>query len=78
MKLFPNTIDRSKAAYMSKYYRAHWQPMWAILGLVMCILIAVTMGWAAIFDLCTSNGTVSRHDSIVDVATAYIGVSGYS
>ena len=57
------------------HYRANWQPLWAILGLVLCTLLVVTQGWAAIYDLCASSPGVSKGDSIADIVTAYLGVS---
>lgn len=57
------------------HYRANWQPLWAILGLVLCTLLVVTQGWAAIYDLCAASPGVSKEDSIVDIIAAYLGVS---
>ena len=75
MKLFPNTIRRDSDEYCRVHYRAHWQPFWAILGLVLCTLLVVTQGWTAIYDLCAKSEGVSKEDSIVDLIAAYIGVS---
>ena len=75
MKLFPNTIDRDSATYKSNHYRAHWQPLWAYLGLVLCVALVISSGWGAIYDLCAKTKGVSKEDSIVDLTTAYLGVS---
>ena len=75
MKLFPGTINRDSATYKSKHYRAHWQPLWAYLGLVLCVLLVVSSGWGAIYDLCARSKGVTKEDSIVDLAIAYLGVS---
>ena len=75
MKLFPNTIDRDTDDYQAEHYRAHWQPLWAIIGLVLCTLLIISSGWAAVYDLCVQSRGVTREDSIVDLATAYVGVS---
>ena len=75
MKLFPNTIDRNESYYKDKHYRAHWQPMWAIIGFVLCTIIMLSSGWAAIYDLCAKTKGITKEDSIVDLATAYVGVS---
>lgn len=75
MKLFPKTINRNRNEYTKMHYRANWQPLWAILGLVLCTLLVVTQGWAAIYDLCAASPGVSKEDSIVDIITAYLGVS---
>ncbi|CAD6592054.1 MAG: Cationic amino acid transporter 2 [Alectoria sarmentosa] len=73
MKLFPNTIDRNKSYYKEKHYRAHWQPLWAIVGLVTCTILMLSFGWAAIYDLCARTKGVTKEDSVVDLATAYLG-----
>ncbi|CAF9938070.1 Cationic amino acid transporter 2 [Imshaugia aleurites] len=73
MKLFPKTINRNRNEYTKMHYRAHWQPLWAILGLVLCTLLVVTQGWAAIYDLCAASPGVSKGDSITDIIAAYLG-----
>lgn len=75
MKFFPNTISRGSEDYPKIHYRAHWQPLWAVLGLVLCILLVITQGWAAVYDLCAKSKGVSKEDSIVDLVAAYLGVS---
>ena len=75
MKLFPNTIDRNRSDYRDRHYRAHWQPMWAIIGLVLCTLLLLSLGWGAVYDLCAKTQGVTKEDSIVDLAAAYPGVS---
>lgn len=75
MKVFPSTIKRDSESYKSKHYRAHWQPLWAYLGLVLCVLLIITSGWGAVYDLSAKTKGVTTEDSIVDLATAYLGVS---
>ena len=75
MKLFPNTIDRNRSDYQDRHYRAHWQPMWAIIGFVLCTLLLLSLGWGAVYDLCAKTQGVTKEDSIVDLAADYIGVS---
>lgn len=75
MKRFPRTINRNGDEYEKLHYRAHWQPLWAILGLVLCVLLIITQGWAAIYDLRAQSPGVSKEDSIVDLVAAYLGVS---
>ena len=75
MKLFPNRIDRNRSYYKDKHYRAHWQPLWALFGLVSCAILILSFGWNAVYDLCTKAEGVSKEDSIVDLMTAYCGVS---
>ena len=75
MKLFPNTINRESKTYKIKHYRAHWQPLWAYLGLVLCVLLAITSGWGAVYDLSAKTEGVTKEDSIVDLTTTYLGVS---
>lgn len=61
MKLFPHTIDRDKPYYRNKHYRAHWQPMWAIIGLGLCTMLMLFSGWAAIYDLCAKTKGVCEY-----------------
>lgn len=75
MTYFPNTINRDSSYYKAIHYRAHWQPMWAIMGLALCTIIMLSTGWAAIYDLCAQTKGVRKEDSIVDLATTYLGVS---
>ena len=75
MKLFPNTINRDSETYQDKHYRAHWQPLWAYLGLVLCVLLIISSGWGAIYDLCAKTEGVTMEDSLVDLTSVYLGVS---
>ena len=75
MKLYPNTIDRNRSDYRDRHYRAHWQPMWAVIGLSLCIALLLSLGWGAVYDICADTQGVTREDSIVDLASAYLGVS---
>ena len=75
MKLFPNTINRDSDTYQDKHYRAHWQPLWAYLGLVLCVLLIISSGWGAIYDLCAKTEGVTKEDSLVDLTSVYLGVS---
>ncbi len=74
MKLFPNTIDRNIPYYKDRHYRAHWQPMWAMIGLGLCTMLMLSSGWASIYDLCAKTKGVTKEDSIVDLAFSYVGV----
>ncbi|KAL8810969.1 MAG: hypothetical protein Q9223_001992, partial [Gallowayella weberi] len=73
IKFYKHTLDRDKDTYREKHYRAHWQPLWAILGLVLCTLLMIFSGWAAIYDLVAKSPGVNRTDSIVDLIAAYLG-----
>ncbi|KAL8704701.1 MAG: hypothetical protein Q9201_002163 [Fulgogasparrea decipioides] len=70
---YRRTIDRDSEAYRKKHYRAHWQPLWAILGLTLCTLLMFFSGWAAIYDLCAKSPGVDQGDSIVDLLASYLG-----
>ena len=74
LKYFPHTINRGVDALYNPYYRAHWQPLWAIIGLVLCTLLVLTLGWTAIYDLCSGNEAIPRGNSIADLAISYAGV----
>ncbi|KAI4218845.1 MAG: hypothetical protein L6R36_008721, partial [Xanthoria steineri] len=73
IKFYSQTLNRDSDSYRQKHYRAHWQPLWAILGLVLCSLLMLFSGWAAIYDLAAKSKNVSRADSIVDLIAAYLG-----
>jgi len=78
-----NVPGRDSDEYNTKYYRAHWQPVCAITGLVGCTLIVLFSGWPAIYLLKQRN-TMSNAsnlkdtlDLIGDVIGAYSGVRPY-
>ncbi|KAL8684433.1 MAG: hypothetical protein Q9224_006353 [Gallowayella concinna] len=73
IKFYKNTLSRDSTHYRKKHYRAHWQPLWAILGLVLCTLLMFFSGWAAIYDLVAKSPGVNLADSIVDLIAAYMG-----
>ncbi|KAL8686801.1 MAG: hypothetical protein Q9218_006857 [Villophora microphyllina] len=62
--------------FLAAHYRAHWQPLWAILGLTLCTLLMVFSGWAAIYDLCAKSPGVDWRDSVVDLVASYLGQLG--
>lgn len=68
-------MDRDGRAYKSNHYRAHWQPLWAVLGIFLCSLLLLFSGWSAIYDLVVRSKGIARRDSIVDIVAAYLGVS---
>ncbi|KAL8648294.1 MAG: hypothetical protein Q9210_005069 [Variospora velana] len=67
------TINRDDEVYRDRHYRAHWQPTWAILGLVLCTLLMVFSGWTAIYHLCAESPGVETGDAIVDLVASYVG-----
>ncbi|KAL8708758.1 MAG: hypothetical protein Q9220_006400 [cf. Caloplaca sp. 1 TL-2023] len=73
IKFYNRTIDRNGKGYRDKHYRAHWQPLWAILGLALCTLLMIFSGWAAIYDLSAKTPGINRGDLIVDLVAAYLG-----
>ena len=75
MAHYHRIIDRDGKTYKSKHYRAHWQPLWAYLGLLLCSLLMIFSGWAAIYDLVAKSEGVKKGDAIVDLVAAYLGVS---
>lgn len=74
MSFFEDLIKRDSDLYKQNHYRGHWQPFWAILGLVLCSLLMIFSGWSAIFDLARGSKDVKREDSIVDLIASYLGV----
>ena len=75
MAFYHRIMDRDGKMYKLNHYRAHWQPFWAYLGLLLCSLLMIFSGWAAIYDLCAKSAGVKRRDAIVDLVAAYLGVS---
>ena len=75
MKYYPNSINREEPVYKERHYRAHWQPLWASIGLTLCILLIIFSGWNAVFDLCNRSVHVPTRDSVVDLVFTYLGVS---
>ena len=71
---YPNDIDRNSQGYQKKHYRAHWQPVWAYLGVTLCSMLLAFGGWSAIFNLCDRGGQVSVRDSVIDLTFTYTGV----
>lgn len=39
------------------------------------MLLAITSGWGAVYDLSAKTEGVTKEDSIVDLTTTYLGVS---
>ncbi|KAI4167688.1 MAG: hypothetical protein LQ343_007007 [Gyalolechia ehrenbergii] len=74
IKFHQRSINRNSDKYREKHYRAHWQPVWAILGLTLCTLLMLFSGWAAIYDLCARSPGVDWRDAVVDLVAAYLGV----
>ena len=72
--------SRDRNPYMERHYRAHWQPMWAIVGLVGCILIVLFSGWPAIYILHSRHNLAADKDLktntqlAADLVGAYAGV----
>lgn len=68
-------MDRDSPFYRVRHYRAHWQPLWAILGFILCTLLMLFSGWSAIYNLCAKSAGVDWGDSVVDLVASYLGVS---
>lgn len=83
MRRYKRLINRDSDHYIKYHYRAHWQPLWAIFGLIACTLLMTFGGWAAIYDLCKVRKgpdgrvvqVVARGDSAFAIVAAYLGVS---
>ncbi|KAL8627765.1 hypothetical protein Q9189_006534 [Teloschistes chrysophthalmus] len=73
IKFYKRTIDRDSPFYRLRHYRAHWQPLWAILGFTLCTLLMLFSGWSAIYDLCVKSAAVDWRDSVVDLVASYLG-----
>ncbi|KAL9584770.1 MAG: hypothetical protein Q9203_004530 [Teloschistes exilis] len=73
IKFYKRTIDRDSPFYSLRHYRAHWQPLWAILGFVLCTLLMLFSGWSAIYSLCAKSSGVDWSDSVVDLVAFYLG-----
>ncbi|KAL8664374.1 MAG: hypothetical protein Q9202_003063 [Teloschistes flavicans] len=75
IKFYKRTIDRDSQSYRVRHYRAHWQPLWAILGFILCTLLMLFSGWNAIYNLYAKSPGVNWRDSVVDLGASYLGVS---
>ena len=75
MESWPQDIERDSPVYRSTRYRASWQPLWAIVGIILCLLLLIFAGWNAVYELCRQSPRVPTSDSMVDLIFIYIGVS---
>ena len=77
MKQYSAAINRDSADYTLKYYRARWQPLPALVGLVACCLLIVFSGWAAVYQLVRGEEStgVGKSDAVMDLLASYLGVS---
>jgi hypothetical protein len=81
MRRYERLTNRDGEYYMRHTYRTHWQPMWAIVGVVSCTLLMTFSGWSAIYDLCKVRMIDGKEVSVVDkgdsgfaLVAAYLGV----
>ena len=79
-------LSRNEPPYTSLYYRGHWQPLCAYVGLVGCTLLVLFSGWVPIYIL-AARGKLGGYDDlssntalIAQLLGAYSGVSpaGYA
>jgi len=79
-------LSRNEVSYTSLYYRGHWQPLCAYVGIVGCTLLVLFSGWVPIYIL-AARGKFGGYDDlssntalIVQLLGAYSGVSpaGYA
>jgi hypothetical protein len=74
-------ISRNELPYTSLYYRGHWQPLCAYVGLFGCILLVLFSGWVPIYILAArgklggSDGLSSNGALIAQLLGTYSGVS---
>lgn len=73
-----NVYSRDRDPYMSKHYRAHWQPTWAYVGLIGCILIVLFSGWPAIYILHSRHNLVADKDLKTNVQLAGDLIGAYA
>jgi amino acid transporter len=74
-------MSRDRLPYTDLYYRGHWQPLCAYVGLVGCILLVLFSGWVPIYIL-AARGKHGGYDDlssntalIAQILGAYSGVS---
>ncbi|KAI9771279.1 MAG: Cationic amino acid transporter 2 [Geoglossum simile] len=73
------TLSRDSDEYKENHYRAHWQPLFAIFGLIACTLIVAFSGWPAIYllsekrKLASASQLKSNIMLVADVIGAYSG-----
>ena len=74
-------ISRDDPPYTILYYRAHWQPYCAYLGLFGCTLLVIFSGWVPIYILAGrrklggNNDLLSNTALIAEIVGTYAGVS---
>ena len=77
-------FSRDHPLYAKRYYRAHWQPVWAWIGLVGVSLIILFSGWPAIYIMVArrtlATDTLLKSNALLaaDLIGAYSGVSPMS
>ena len=76
-----NRMSRDSPPYTTLYYRAHWQPLCAYVGLLGCTLLALFSGWVPIYILAArkkfggNDNLLSNTALIAELVGAYSGVS---
>src|ERR1700743_3044724 len=60
-------ISRNELPYTSLYYRGHWQPLCAYVGLFGCILLVLFSGWVPIYIL-AARGKLGGFDDLLSNA----------
>lgn len=74
-------LSRNELPYTSLYYKGHWQPLCAYVGLFGCILLVLFSGWVPIYIL-AARGKLGGYDDLssnislmAQILGAYLGVS---
>ena len=74
-------LSRNELPYTSLYYKGHWQPLCAYVGLFGCILLVLFSGWVPIYIL-AARGKLGGYDDLSSnvslmgqILGAYLGVS---
>jgi amino acid permease len=79
-------LSRNEPPYTNLYYRGHWQPLCAYVGLFGCILLVLFSSWVPLYIL-AARGKLGGYDDlssntalIAQLLGAYSGVSltGYA
>lgn len=70
--------SRNDPPYRGRHYRGHWQPMFAIVGLIGCVLITLFSGWSAIYILKARANLVGKEDLKPNSKLAWDLVGAYA
>jgi hypothetical protein len=67
-------FGRNVPSYEERYFRARRQPFWSLVVLGGCLLLILTSGWTAIYQLPSVSETGAKEELVIEILGAYLGV----